>query len=113
MIQLKLKRGDTLVWTLYFTNDDDTPIDLTGRSIRMQARANPEDDPIFDLSIGSGITIIDSANGKYEARISSVETSGFFPRNYFVDIEYSSLTGGDLVRSTDTFILTILKDITK
>lgn len=104
------KRGDAIVWPCSFTDENDAAIDLTGMSIKMQAKANPQSDTnLFDLSIGNGITVTNLVGGLYEVKVLS--TTGYAIGEYQVDIEYTDSLG--VIQSTETFKLKIEIDITR
>ena len=40
---LKIKRGDTKTYTLYFVDEDEAPIDITGWTVFFTAKNKPSD----------------------------------------------------------------------
>lgn len=46
--------------------EGDVPVDLTGTTIKMSIKNDAcEEDSIVDYAIGSGITLVDAANGRF------------------------------------------------
>ena len=106
---IPLKQGDTLLWECEYTNDAGSAVDLTNYTIKCQARDSYNLDTIlFDLSIGSGITVHTPLEGKFRIEIN--DTTTFKEGNYKIDIQYSI---DNIIKSSETFTLIIEKDITK
>ena len=107
---INLKRGDTLRWTITFTDSAGTIIDVTGHDFLCQARRTLESaTTLFDLSVGSGITLTDPTNGEIELFIA--DTTGFGVGSYFVDIQRTDTVGD--IQSTDTFKLNVITDVSR
>lgn len=106
-MEVKLKKGDSLVWECEYTDDIGAPVDMSTYVVKCQAK-DSSGSLLFDLSSDtSGIDIYDAATGKF--RIAVYDTTEFSTGNYEVDIQY---TMGVLVKSSETFKLTVVKDIT-
>lgn len=103
---MTLKRGDSLSWDITYKNSNDNRIDLTGYTIKCQAKVS--DSILFDLYIGNGITITDASQGEFKVEI--LDTRNFGLATYDVDIQYTNPSG--FIASSKTFPLTIAKDIT-
>mgnify|MGYP000629649786 FL=1 len=77
-------QGQTWNDTIAFTNDaDDTPIDLTGFTARMQVRADITDaNVILELTTGNGkLVIATPANGQLQFNVSATDMAAL-PCNY-------------------------------
>lgn len=104
------KIGDTIDWGCIYKDSDGVGIDLTGYQIRTQARLNKQfESVLFDLSIGNGITIDNASLGEFTIKI--LDTSSFTNDFFNVDIQYVDSTS--VVKSTDTFVLSMIQDITQ
>lgn len=82
------------------------PMDLTGIDLRMDVRPSYDASvPALALAIGNGITILDMAGGRFEIKITDIQTAGlavpavravnaFLPYQDFVyDLEYKTAAG--------------------
>jgi len=103
------KIGDTIEWGCTYKDSDGVAIDLTGYTIRSQARLVDQfDSVLFDLSIGNGITINSLVDGTFTIKIQ--DTTSYTKDFFNVDIEYTD--SQSVIKSTDTFTLQMLQDIT-
>ena len=104
------KIGDTFKYTCIYSDADGVGIDLTGSSIDVQAKINAESDvKLFDLSIGSGITVTDAVNGEFEMLVD--DTTAWEIGIYQCDIQYTDASG--VVSSTETFEIEVIQDVTR
>lgn len=103
-VNIKHKRGDTLIWGA------DCASDLTGYAIKMQIRKANVATPLADLSIGAGIEITDIATGKYTIRVEANATKDWPVGQAQFDIQY---TVGAVVASTETGAINVIADITQ
>jgi hypothetical protein len=98
---------DGLSFALKYT-DDDTPIDLTGASIKVQFRRNSERGTLAkELNIGTGITMLDDANGAFQIDSFIIDWNADI---YYYDVE---ITYADAV--VKTYVkgkLKVIQDIT-
>lgn len=102
------KVGDSINWTCTYKDSAGTPIDLTNLVILCKARLNKTDDtPLFDLSIGNGITVTEAVNGLYTILI--VDTTSYTVDLFDVDIQFTDAQG--IVLSTETFQLNMIESI--
>jgi hypothetical protein len=62
--------GDSFAFRVVWTNEDETPIDFTGGTVALQARAPAGGDPVLDLSDENGITT-DPENGEINIEFAS------------------------------------------
>ena len=82
---LKLKPGtETFRWTIWrgmawsqvvqVLDDAGAPRDLTGASARLLLGPSWRDDPVLEATIGTGITVLDAAQGVLELLLSPIQT---------------------------------------
>jgi len=107
MFTIDHKRGDTISWELEYLDDLGAPIDISSYTIKIQARDKKNLSSLLFTLEGAAISKYDSATGR--ARVIHA-TDSYAVGRYLVDIQYST-TG--LVKSSDTFELNIIEDITK
>lgn len=112
-----LKRGDT--WTASFfwksvTCDDDgnviskSPTNLTGCSARLHLEKSGA--TVLDISTLTGEITIDGLVGQVDINVAAAVTAQFESGSHKGDLEITYPTG--VVHSSETFLLTVLKDIT-
>ena len=101
------KRGDTFLKTCLLREDDQTtPIDITGWCIQGHVR-----DEMGVLFASIQVTVTDAPNGAYTIEVPPEITELWPPdERLLADIEYTDAVG--VVRSTDTFYIPVLQDIT-
>ena len=106
------KIGDTFTYPCIYSDADadGVGIDLTGSSIKVQAKINPDSDvSLFDLAIGSGITVTDAVNGEFEMLVS--DTTAWEIGIYQCDIQYTNASS--IIESTETFEIEVIQDVTR
>lgn len=105
---LEIKQGDTLALGCSAKGADDVAIDLTGVTIRAQVRSSA-DDLIAELVVAP----VNLALGTYELLWPEDGRVDAPVGDYVADIEYS-VDGSprDVVRSSRTFYLRVLKGVT-
>lgn len=87
-INITCARGDTARFVLSALLDD-APIDLTGGSVLLAARYSPADDVLFELAVGSGITLRNQTDEPGKADIKMRSTDTLQLPNSPVDLFYS------------------------
>jgi hypothetical protein len=93
---LTLYRGDTRVWELEFTHDDDRPLDLTGYEALAQIRASRDGgDVLASMSIDES----NASAGRLRLRLEAADTNITATRAYW-DLQ--------LTRTSDGFVRTWL-----
>jgi hypothetical protein len=95
-------KGDTFEGVRFtLTNSEDSsPIDLTAALIASKfRRLSPTGDVVADLSIGSGITVIDAVNGVFEIDSMVIDWT---PTKYYYDVE---------ITFSNAFVKTYIKGI--
>lgn len=105
---LEQKIGATLAWTVVYTDDAGAPVNLTGYAITMQIRDN-KNSVLADLAIGSGITIVDAAAGKYSVVVSAADQAAWVPTIAKYDIRY---TNGSVADITETEQIRLIGAVT-
>lgn len=104
-------QGDDKSFSVAYQNPDGSPIDLTGYTARMQARASYDSDAaVLDLSVGDGLTITPLA-GKISVALANAVTADIPAGVYVYDLE---ITSGAGVRKKLIFgKMTVLAEVTK
>lgn len=116
--QLEMRRGDTPVFNLsvFDPDDNNAPIDITGATIWMTAKASKDDaDPgVFQISTTSGdITITDGSGGRARIVVPANATSAFTAdRTLFFDVQVKLLVSSR-VHTPVEGTLVVKRDITK
>lgn len=92
-------QGSTFKRTITYTDSSGTAVDLTGATIRMQARENVNSaSTVIDLSTDtSGISITDAAAGEFEISLTASATAGLSFRSSVYDLEIE-FTDGEVRR---------------
>ena len=92
---ITIKQGADFVLAAEWQDSDLNPIDITGFSIRMQARVHVAAPGTFlDMNTGNGqIVITDAAAGKFELRLTNVETAAMGLLSGVYDLEIVSPSG--------------------
>lgn len=110
-LDLVIEQGVTYARTFAYLQNG-VPVDLTGMTVKMQAREYMSQvTPVVDLSTaGSGITLSDATSGEYKVALTAAETAAFEFDEAFYDIALVD-SGGDVTRLAQG-ILTISKGVT-
>lgn len=107
-------RGDTTQFTVTVTTNGTTPIDITGFAFAFTV--DPSEEPIdntnnlFQLTVGSGLTITDGPNGVLTIGLSPANADQT-PGEYFYDLQMTD--GGGLVTTILRGTYEVSQDITK
>lgn len=105
----RFKRGDSHTFrTITVRDSNDTPIDLTqsGWSARIQLRPNANNGTYVELAIAS----VGLATGQVVASITPAQSKTMEPGTWVGDIE---VVGPDGTRSSDTFEVEVVADVTQ
>lgn len=102
MAYLQAKRGDTFTITGTRTDSAGDPVDLTGTTITAQMRR-------YDTVINLTCDTLNAAGGTFTLSADEAVTALWSLGQYEVDVQF--VEGLDTI-STETFLVTILKDIT-
>jgi hypothetical protein len=101
---MEVKRGDTFSYAAAVTNGKKgPPINISGWTIRSQIRTTTD-----QLLVELSVEMTDSVNGAYRLYYDG-STTAWPIGNANMDIEY---TENGKVKSTDTVVIKIVKDIT-
>ena len=105
MISFLLKRGDTfLLAATVNASGDTTPLDLTGRTVRSQARRTGA--LVQELTV----TITDAEAGEFTLGATATETAEWPLGRLACDIERTDADGH--VESSETFTIEVTEDVT-
>jgi len=107
---LSIKRGDSFSRTIYFNDEDDANIDITGWEIRFTVKAKI-DDPDSAAVISKIITVFsDPTAGIAEIELTPTDTNQAIG-NYVYDVQCKTSAGE--VYTILEGIITITKDVTQ
>ena len=107
---LSFKRGDTWAPVFQFRDGSGDPVDLSGCSVRFQARLTAQSPAVFTLSTDSATIDVDGPAGDVTPRLPTAVSAGIEPGKYKADLEVTYTDGTR--QSTDTFTFTVVEDIT-
>lgn len=100
---ISVKRGDTLAFLVRRTNEDGTP--RTGEALKLKSQVRSKDALLGEFVITETVV-----PGEYLFQIGATETLDWAVGSYSCDIQF---TEGDFVQSSDTFKITVEKDVTR
>lgn len=109
MFTIDHKRGDTISWEGSYTDDLGGVVDLTSYSIKCQARSKENTETVL-FTVNTEDTTIDKYNPTSGLYRIVLDTTTYPIGRYLVDIEYKT---GQLIKSSETFELNIIQDITQ
>jgi hypothetical protein len=105
MATITHKRGDTFELSCTLENEGSS-VDITNFTITSQIRQS-DDTLLQALTVAK----TDAANGAFTLSATAAETETWAAANYECDIEF--VDGGGEVNSSQTFTISVLKDITR
>lgn len=107
---IEYKLGDTVMMSATALKDDDTPFPLTGVTVKAQVRAVDETSTLLcDLDY----VAVSAVDGTYELW-EPASAPAWAVGEYKVDVQYeSTVSGRQLIRSTETFYIRIIQDVTE
>lgn len=92
-LNIVIEQGTTFNPVFTYSDENNTPIDLTGYDARMQIRSSKTaSTTIDDLTVGDGITL-GGAAGTITLLISDTDTAAFTFKNAVYDLELISGSG--------------------
>lgn len=105
-----VKIGDTIVWNVQYNQSNNTPVDLTGFTIDIDAQNKTTGVELFNVvstspSANRYIDITNIATGSFTLVIK--DTQAFIKGEYFVDIEYTDANG--IKNSSKSFTLKVVE----
>lgn len=104
---LHLYQNDVTTWRCSLTNESGDAIDLTGKTIRLNAKLNP-----FDAAVAwavSGSIVGDATNGIVDFPFTATHTGSV--RGYKAEIEVETTGGAGDIESVVVFDLGVLRDV--
>lgn len=109
MANLTMYRGDDKTWNVFFKDDDDVAIDITGYTVFFTVKkqfgytdASTDDDAIIEKDITSHI---DPTGGETQLTISAIQTNSVEPEEYIYDLQLKDDGGNILTVVSGSFIL--------
>lgn len=117
---IRIKRGDTWIQVFQWRQGT-TPVNLTGCTASLQVRkksAPAGSEAVLTATTATGELKIDGPDGNIQLRVNAPTMRLMSPGTYDVDLEVtfpgdSEVPDSEIVRSTDTFEIEIIKDITR
>ena len=98
----QIKRGDTLIINLEFTDSEGAPLIVSPSELKAQIRTK-EDGLVTEFDIAAA-----EIEGTYILTLPEGENLDV--GEYYTDIQYTS---GGVISSTETLLISILKDVTQ
>jgi hypothetical protein len=112
---LEIEQGATFTKSFTVKQPGGTPVDLTGYTVRMMARANYDDPaPLITLSTISppaGITLTDPDGGQFQIALTAAQTAALNFSKILYDLEIVS--GAGVVTRLLEGSVTLIKEVTK
>lgn len=114
---INMYQGQTFKDQFLFVDGDNLPLDLTGKTARMQVRESIDSqDIIFELATGAGITL--GADGLLTFDMSAADTAAlavgqYDPQQWVYDLEITTPGSPDLVDRVLTGVVTFSPEITR
>lgn len=104
---LEFKRGDTVMLGCTAIGEDNLPVNLSTTTITAQIR-DGEDALICDMDV----VPVNLAIGTFE--LWAPDATNFVPGDHTIDVQYvMTVTGRPITRSTETFYVRIIQDVTR
>jgi hypothetical protein len=109
--QIRIKRGDTVRLGCTVFDEANLPADLSLVEVQAQVRQEAE---AADLVAQMRVEWVDRAQGRFELWAPGDSTTAGWPLgNLRIDVQYSQSAGAlNIVRSTETFYLLVVRDVT-
>jgi hypothetical protein len=115
-IAVEQYRGDDREFDLFVTDEDGNAVDITGWIgfwYTAKKRATDTDaEAVIALSLGSGLTVQNAAQGQVRALSPASVSDGLYPRRYQLIADAQGKTPAGKVKTFDSGIHTILADVT-
>lgn len=91
---ITIEQGATFLLELIWKNPDETPINLTGYTARMQVRKKYADTvKVLDLTTQNGKIVLTPLQGKINVTIPATDTANVTIKTGVYDLELESSTG--------------------
>jgi len=109
---LHLVRGDTWTQAFLYESPEDTPVDLTGYTARLQIRANKTStgDPLLSATSAAGLISLDGS-GNIVLNVPAATTAALDFNQARYDLEITS--AGGIVTTLLEGNITLIKDVTR
>lgn len=110
MTKIETKVGDSIVWKMKYKNQDNTPVNLTGFTLDVDAVNKTSKAVLFNILSStptSNMYITTDLFNIGEFSVIIKDTSSFAVGEYLVDVEYTSEDG--FVSSSETFALKMVE----
>lgn len=106
-------QGSTFERNMTYSDENGTAVDLTGATIRMQARKTVDSaTPLIDISTdASGITITSAVDGEFQILLTAAETTALDFKTAVYDLEVEFPSGE--VRRVLEGIIEFRKEVTR
>jgi hypothetical protein len=108
--KIQIIRGDDQGITLYFTDENDSVIDLTGTTVFFTVKKNKADADADAVIASSTLDHVNPTGGRTEIQLTHAETVDLEPGDYFWDAQIKFTD--EKIRSVYSDVLTVLPDIT-
>lgn len=106
-----IKQGATWTLPLNYLESDETAVDITGWTARMQVRRDAESEIVVELSTTNGkITLSEPTEGELTLKLTATETTDLDPGTYRYDLEL--VDGSEVYRILEGTV-TITEQITR
>jgi len=110
MSQIDIKRGDTWVAVFEYRDPEDGVVDLTSCDAFIQVRRRRTRELLLTITTGDGI-VIDGPAGEITLNVSADETAKLPIGTHDYDVRVTWPDG--VVRTSPTFLLRILEDVSR
>lgn len=112
MFDITALQGKTFVLSSQYTEDDDTPVDLTGRSGRMQVRPSRDSATVtLELTTANGRFLFpDAEDGQVQFQVPASDMAALLPGNYVYD---SELVNGAIVEPYLSGSFNVVAEVTR
>jgi len=87
---IRIMRGDSLSMKVRVSTDEGAYLNMVGASVDMTVKKELSDDDldaVISKSVGSGITLLESANGYFEVVLTGDDTKDLDDGVYYYDVQ--------------------------
>ena len=112
---IKMWRGDDQQISIAVTDDADAPQDITGWDLWLTGKTAKTDldaAAVFQLTIGSGITVVSAAGGTAPALLANDDTSGLSDDSTVLYVDLQAKDGSGDIHTLQAGLITVYADIT-
>jgi hypothetical protein len=90
---MTMVRGDTRLIRATYVDEAGAALNLTGCTIRWWFAKNANGPALFQKSIGSGVTVVSAASGRFDVRMAPADTFSINPGDYYHECEITDASG--------------------